>query len=294
MLLLSGAQGGDAPAALRRDGARRRRRARAASASTHRLRRGDARHRPQCATARWRRARTRAATSARRPSACAARCRATGRRRAPRRSGRGKCSKRAQCSPRSTTSCSRCAGSSGNTKDCPKCATAIEKNLGCNHMHCSSCNHDFCWVCLASWTGAHYSCTAGREASHSSIQRFSGVPLSFIGIRNWHVGRLDFARQFSAQARLRDGGPRPTTTPTRACCATRTSGRCWRARSPSIAPSWASASRRLRCRARSTSSCSRSTSPQSPRRCTTPCSRRRRSIRSRAATRTPPSADSWS
>lgn len=83
-----------------------------------------------------------------------------------------------------------------HTKDCPKCATAIEKNLGCNHMHCSSCNHDFCWVCLASWTGAHYSCTAGREASHSSIQRFSGVPLSFIGIRNWHVGRLDFARQF--------------------------------------------------------------------------------------------------
>jgi hypothetical protein len=84
----------------------------------------------------------------------------------------------------------------GNTKDCPKCATPIEKNMGCNHMHCANCNNDFCWVCLASWTGAHYSCTAGREASHASIHRFSAVPLSFIGIRNWHVGRLEFARAF--------------------------------------------------------------------------------------------------
>ena len=33
----------------------------------------------------------------------------------------------------------------GHTKDCPKCGVAIEKNMGCNHMHCRECNYDFCW-----------------------------------------------------------------------------------------------------------------------------------------------------
>ncbi|KAI9348606.1 putative ariadne-1 protein [Obelidium mucronatum] len=35
-----------------------------------------------------------------------------------------------------------------NTKDCPKCDAPIEKNGGCNHLHCRKCNHHFCWVCM--------------------------------------------------------------------------------------------------------------------------------------------------
>ncbi|KAJ3060755.1 hypothetical protein HDU98_003328, partial [Podochytrium sp. JEL0797] len=35
-----------------------------------------------------------------------------------------------------------------NTKDCPKCDSSIEKNGGCNHLHCRKCNHHFCWVCM--------------------------------------------------------------------------------------------------------------------------------------------------
>ena len=34
------------------------------------------------------------------------------------------------------------------TKDCPECKTAINKDGGCNHMHCKQCDHHFCWVCL--------------------------------------------------------------------------------------------------------------------------------------------------
>ncbi|CAF96101.1 unnamed protein product, partial [Tetraodon nigroviridis] len=36
-----------------------------------------------------------------------------------------------------------------NTKPCPNCFAKIEKNGGCNVMHCSRCHEVFCWVCLA-------------------------------------------------------------------------------------------------------------------------------------------------
>lgn len=35
------------------------------------------------------------------------------------------------------------------TKKCPGCKWDIEKNYGCDHMTCSRCRHEFCWVCLA-------------------------------------------------------------------------------------------------------------------------------------------------
>eukprot|EP00635_Sarcinochrysidales_sp_CCMP3193_P011834 CAMPEP_0118905578 /NCGR_PEP_ID=MMETSP1166-20130328/9514_1 /TAXON_ID=1104430 /ORGANISM="Chrysoreinhardia sp, Strain CCMP3193" /LENGTH=655 /DNA_ID=CAMNT_0006844849 /DNA_START=310 /DNA_END=2277 /DNA_ORIENTATION=+ len=51
-----------------------------------------------------------------------------------------------------------------NTKRCPKCQTRIEKNQGCNHMSCSQCKHEFCWMCMGDWsehgasTGGYYKC----------------------------------------------------------------------------------------------------------------------------------------
>ncbi|KNG48053.1 Zinc finger, C6HC-type [Stemphylium lycopersici] len=34
------------------------------------------------------------------------------------------------------------------TKECPKCATLIEKVDGCNHVECSGCHGHMCWVCI--------------------------------------------------------------------------------------------------------------------------------------------------
>lgn len=49
------------------------------------------------------------------------------------------------------------------TKPCPNptCNTKIEKNLGCLHMICQVCKHEFCWTCMGEWRlhgGGFYKC----------------------------------------------------------------------------------------------------------------------------------------
>jgi ariadne-1 len=51
-----------------------------------------------------------------------------------------------------------------NTKHCPRCRRAIEKNQGCHHM---TCRHEFCWICLGPWSehgGCYYQCN--RYVAH--------------------------------------------------------------------------------------------------------------------------------
>eukprot|EP00455_Lapot_gusevi_P031629 TRINITY_DN3437_c0_g1_i2.p1 TRINITY_DN3437_c0_g1~~TRINITY_DN3437_c0_g1_i2.p1 ORF type:complete len:501 (+),score=79.23 TRINITY_DN3437_c0_g1_i2:149-1651(+) len=49
-------------------------------------------------------------------------------------------------------------------KSCPKCKVMIHRYDGCNHMTCSRCRHEFCWMCKAPWsthgshTGGYYDC----------------------------------------------------------------------------------------------------------------------------------------
>lgn len=55
---------------------------------------------------------------------------------------------------------------SAHTKDCPKCHVCIEKNGGCNHMQCTKCKHDFCWMCCADWRShgsEYYECSRYKE-----------------------------------------------------------------------------------------------------------------------------------
>lgn len=61
-----------------------------------------------------------------------------------------------------------------NTKRCPKCASRIEKNSGCNHITCQQCKHHFCWVCLGDWgdhgenTGGYYNCNKFKDGGEKS------------------------------------------------------------------------------------------------------------------------------
>lgn len=53
-----------------------------------------------------------------------------------------------------------------NTKECPKCKVAVEKNGGCMHMTCRHCTHEWCWLCSRPWKGHndYYSCNRYEKA----------------------------------------------------------------------------------------------------------------------------------
>lgn len=80
--------------------------------------------------------------------------------------------------PLTTTDAARFADSiwlKANTKKCPECKAPIQKNEGCNHMTCSICRYQFCWICSRNWashndeTGGFFRCTifegAGAKTS---------------------------------------------------------------------------------------------------------------------------------
>lgn len=58
-----------------------------------------------------------------------------------------------------------------NTKNCPKCHTRIEKNGGCQFIHCQKCKHGFCWVCM----GTHHvwQCNAYKPKEDEENEKFN-------------------------------------------------------------------------------------------------------------------------
>jgi len=46
--------------------------------------------------------------------------------------------------------------SSHTVKKCPNCNSRIERSEGCNHMTCSRCGYEFCWMCRGHYTRHHF------------------------------------------------------------------------------------------------------------------------------------------
>ncbi|CAD8101018.1 unnamed protein product [Paramecium primaurelia] len=57
-------------------------------------------------------------------------------------------------------------------KYCPKCKSHIQKNAGCNHMTCTNCSFQFCWVCLQPYHQYHYRYWSYRGCAIWSNGRF--------------------------------------------------------------------------------------------------------------------------
>lgn len=78
-----------------------------------------------------------------------------------------------------------------NTKPCPSCGAPIEKNDGCNHMQCSQCDHDFCWICLSrldTHLERHECNRFDPDAGHQSRDVFYSERFQA------HAGAEDFAK----------------------------------------------------------------------------------------------------
>ncbi|KAL1115064.1 hypothetical protein AAG570_007095, partial [Ranatra chinensis] len=81
-----------------------------------------------------------------------------------------------------------------NSKPCPNCKSPIQKNEGCNHMKCSKCKFDFCWVCLESWkrhssaTGGYFRCNR-FEAVYKADEK-QGILITEAVLRNQQTTEL--------------------------------------------------------------------------------------------------------
>ncbi|GFO20846.1 ankyrin repeat and ibr domain-containing protein, partial [Plakobranchus ocellatus] len=82
-----------------------------------------------------------------------------------------------------------------NSKACPNCKSPIQKNEGCNHMKCSKCKFDFCWVCLEPWkrhntsTGGYFKCNrfeVVKKVEEQSVQMVTEAET-----KNKHIQELN-------------------------------------------------------------------------------------------------------
>lgn len=51
------------------------------------------------------------------------------------------------------------------TRKCPGCGVRTFRYTGCNHMTCSQCRAEWCWVCGQKWRSSHYGCSGDSTCS---------------------------------------------------------------------------------------------------------------------------------
>ena len=60
-------------------------------------------------------------------------------------------------------------------KKCPKCKIYTEKNEGCNHMTCTSCKYQWCWLCLGEYKYGHYTQGACNGHQFTKVNYLSEI-----------------------------------------------------------------------------------------------------------------------
>lgn len=58
-----------------------------------------------------------------------------------------------------------------HSKNCPKCKSPIEKNMGCMHMTCYSCKYEFCWLCMGDYRKHQQETGIGLCNSFADLQK---------------------------------------------------------------------------------------------------------------------------
>ena len=53
-------------------------------------------------------------------------------------------------------------------KKCPNCNIITEKNSGCNHITCTKCNYQWCWLCNGKYSTDHF--TQGKCKGYQFFQ----------------------------------------------------------------------------------------------------------------------------
>jgi len=59
-------------------------------------------------------------------------------------------------------------------RKCAQCGMDIQKDSGCNHMKCTTCGYEFCWICMEQFTPDHYingSCAGLQFTAHPTAKK---------------------------------------------------------------------------------------------------------------------------
>lgn len=91
-----------------------------------------------------------------------------------------------------------------NTQGCPRCESAIEKNGGCNHMKCQTCEYEFCWICRGDWpqhNSSYYQCNRFKE---DKLEQESRKTKSRLSLARY----MHFYKRFTVHLSSMDGDRR--------------------------------------------------------------------------------------